>query len=873
MTYERCSRAVRVVCLAAWLIAVCAMAQASAEDLHVDSRHAPPEWQTAICLPDDPQKTLVDHRGRLLYHFQGGTRFALTLSAKVDEKAEQVDQKLLSPRVPIVQTLRETSDLKILEEAFAVTQPLRPSSGPQSSPNTHRIERLDDGSVLPHWARPAGDVNPLLSTIAVHYNGSIRYAVEVSGGAERQIALALCEGYHDKPGRRVQKLHVEGDDPVKIDTVKHIGKNKAAAFFFHGRDENGDGRIMVEVTPANEASDKNTILNALWAFERGANLDEDALLAGKLDARAIAVKYATSLPVPDVQRNDVLLVSVTNTGSEPKKVEPGIVAEGLLPLRADMERQVLWVSSEEAVFASRGMTEMRESESNGRTVRLEPMTIQPGTTKRFCVTHAIGRPPARSPRTVEEAAEYRKSAIKYWKNEAPLPYGRVSVPDENVQALIDSSIRNIWQAREIKDGLPAFQVGPTVYRGLWIVDGAFILETATMLGAGEEARSGITYMLSHQKEDGSFELITDYHKENGIVLWACTRHARLTRDKKWLRSVWPKLQKTVRYIQHLRDQTLENDTPLDDGLIPPGFPDGGLGGRNRAEYTNVYWNLAGLKAAVRAARWLGREDQASSWKKEYDDFYATFRRAAERDMAEGPEGNSYLPIIMGDPDAELPQKAQWAFCHAVYPGQVFPKDDPLVEGNLDMLEATEREGMVMSTGWMTGGIWNYFASFYGHAWLWQGRGRKAAECLYAMGNHASPLLAWREEQAPQGGKPHIVGDMPHNWASAEFIRLAVHLLALDRGNELHLLEGLPSEWTEPGMVTRLDGVATPFGPLTFELSVDKSGEHAQLEVESLPGDELERIVVHRDGWATGDSGATLSLDPSTSHSIRISIRE
>ena len=47
--------------------------------------------------------------------------------------------------------------------------------------------------------------------------------------------------------------------------------------------------------------------------------------------------------------------------------------------------------------------------------------------------------------------------------------------------------------------------------------------------------------------------------------------------------------------------------------------------------------------------------------------------------------------------------------------------------------------MSLVTGWLTGGIWNYFASFYGHAVLWQGEGRKAAESLYAFANHADSL--------------------------------------------------------------------------------------------------------------------------------------
>ena len=95
---------------------------------------------------------------------------------------------------------------------------------------------------------------------------------------------------------------------------------------------------------------------------------------------------------------------------------------------------------------------------------------------------------------------------------------------------------------------------------------------------------------------------------------------------------------------------------------------------------------------------------------------------------------------MSNAGQELPQRAQWTFCHAVYPGQIFAQDDPLVASTLQMLAATEREGMVYGTGWDATGIWNYFASFYGHAWLWQGNGPKAAQTLYAFANHACPTL-------------------------------------------------------------------------------------------------------------------------------------
>jgi hypothetical protein len=310
--------------------------------------------------------------------------------------------------------------------------------------------------------------------------------------------------------------------------------------------------------------------------------------------------------------------------------------------------------------------------------------------------------------------------------------------------------------------------------------------------------------------------------------------------------MWPNLERIAEYMKQLRKSTFDNETPLDDGLNPHGFPDGGIGGRHY-EYTNPYWNLLGLRSFIKAAHWLGKTDRAAVWQSEYDQFMAAFRKAAARDILTDPHGNSYLPIRMDGKD--LPQRGQWAFCHAVYPGQIFPADDPLVAGNMAMLEATERENMVYGTGWDKNGLWNYFASFYGHAWLWQGNGRKAAQSLYAFANHAAPILVWREEQSLKGEDFRKVGDMPHNWASAEFIRLAVHMIALDRGDELHLFEGLPKEWVRPGMTTALNGIATPFGKLYLTLKVDAAGKTARLKVRKLSGESLQKIVVHLDNWS------------------------
>jgi hypothetical protein len=389
------------------------------------------------------------------------------------------------------------------------------------------------------------------------------------------------------------------------------------------------------------------------------------------------------------------------------------------------------------------------------------------------------------------------------------------------------------------------------------------LETAALLGRSQDARAGLEYMLAQQNPLGSAEAPGGFWKANGIILWAAARHAALSQDKQWLRAQWPRLRDTVKAIQVLRTKASINDKALEYRLLPPGFIDGGIASTDKPEYSNTCWCLAGLKAAIDAAHWLGEDADAVAWQKEFDDFYAAFRKACQRDMLQDKHGNAYVPTMMGNADSLSPQKGQWAFCHAVYPGQIFPQADPLMTSQLAMLRDTMVEGMVFDTGWMNDGIWTYFASFYGHAMLLEGDGLAAAQSLYDFANHSAPTRVWREEQKPVGQDGPEVGDMPHNWASAEFIRLTTHLLEFDRGDELHLLEGMPVQWLGAGMTTKLDGVSTPFGPLQMSVQVDQAGKAATLDVKPLKAN-CKSVVVHLpDGSVRRllpEMGGTLTFD-------------
>ncbi|KAA6345014.1 hypothetical protein EZS27_007399 [termite gut metagenome] len=581
-------------------------------------------------------------------------------------------------------------------------------------------------------------------------------------------------------------------------------------------------------------------------------------------------------------REDIVLTTISNHTNRAQTINPLLIIDSDHPTPVKVNGRIAVINDKAQVISSEATKRVRQSMGDFKTLmELEPVRLGPGEKKQIIILYDNGLPSdlalqfKDNPTTlVSRIRSIKAEMVDYWENKSGIPYDHLIVPDKEMQNLTDASLRGIWQAREIKNRQIVFQVGPTCYRGLWVVDGAFLLEAAAMFDRGLEARDGIEYTLSLQKENGQFDVIPTFSKENGIVLWTCVRHALLMQDKKWLKNKWSQLKKTVAFIKELRAMTLTNDIPLDDGLIPPGYIDGGLnGGKDVAEYTNIYWNLAGLKAMIQAAHWLGEKKDAKEWEKEYADFYAIFQKAAQRDKMTDTFGNQYLPVPMDPKYHSLPQRAQWAFCQGVYPGQIFDKEDPIAMGTMNMLHTTLQEGMVMGTGWEISGIWNYFAGFYGHACLWVGDSKRAYESLYAFANHASPLYAWREEQSPRDLDPHkYVGDMPHNWASAEFVGLTIHLLALDRGDEMHLLEGLPQEWIQPGMKTALKDISTPFGKVSFTLQVDKSGKTATLTTAKLTDPSCKGMFVHLGDWGESNGSNVIKLDAKKTHTVNIHLK-
>lgn len=443
-----------------------------------------------------------------------------------------------------------------------------------------------------------------------------------------------------------------------------------------------------------------------------------------------------------------------------------------------------------------------------------------------------GQEPGRLRAGLEAPEALLEQARSFWRAWSPSRGGVSFTLPGRYGEFFAASARNILQARELRDGRLTFQVGPTVYRGLWVVDGHFLLEAARYLGYTREVQQGLETTWSYQDSSGGIFAGAgkEHFKDTAIAMFTLVRLAELNQDWSYFRKMQPEILRGVRFLESLRERARrEGSANGRYGLLCRGMGDGGLGGV-RSEFTNTLWTLAGLRAVAEAGERLGWAE-AGGIRRFYEELRRAFFDAARREMRRHPAGFDYLPMLMReDPQWEdaderrrpRPQVAQWAMSQAIYPGLVFEPGDPVVAGHIALMQAVTAEDVPIETGWIPHeGLWGYNAAFVAHAYLWAGLADWARLTFHGFLNHASPLYCWREEQPLRGSAvATYVGDMPHNWASAECILYLRHMLALEDGPALRLLAGVGDFELAAARPYELGGTPTRFGDLALRLEPD-----------------------------------------------------
>ncbi len=392
-----------------------------------------------------------------------------------------------------------------------------------------------------------------------------------------------------------------------------------------------------------------------------------------------------------------------------------------------------------------------------------------------------------------------------------------------------ASARNMSQSRETKEGKGPLQVGPTVYCGTWAVDGHFLAEAARYIGKDKEAQDTLSAIWDLQNEKGLIVSAagSSHWKDTAAAVFALVRQAELSQNWDYFNELYPDAYKGLMALKDMSGQAFNDGSAIGKyGLLPKGFGDSGISGI-RDEFTNTLWTMMALQSILQVSDRFFL-DKRSEIRTYYGQLRTAFLAAAKQELRKHPNRFSYLPMLMkSDPQWQetdplkqpKPQAAQIYLSQAFFPGLLFKKDDNLVKGHIEFMKSITREDVPVETGWLSNnGVWTYNAAITAQMYMWAGLPDLARQTFIGFLNHASPLYAWREEQPLLGSAlKEYVGDMPHNWASAECIRFLRHILILEDEKTLRLFEGLGEPDLIPGTPLSIASSPTRWGRVTLSL--------------------------------------------------------
>ncbi len=807
---------------------------------------SPARHLNAICLPDDWLKTLVTERGALAYDFGPGpyARPLTEISFGLDGPPLTVTRQFYEdPVVPIAVTLSESPSVRMVTRAFSII-PLPPAhSGayPGNDRLTHPGEpdpqewagfRIGDDRVTRRgglngaiaWCAPPPYADPAFRNVAWGTNRPITYRVNVSPGAARRVAFGLCESYKQRPGGRYIELRVEGGDPLTVDPLVDGERNRPYVYLVDGSDRNNDGVLEVGAFASPRTSDPNVLLNAIWVFSAGAAVTPDGVMRGLHNSIAevrvdCGRELEASAPAP---RLDAL--RATFDGED---LTPVIRIRSSRELSFDSTRGL--VLFERLPYCLSRPSPLSATRSGDTLVLLLPRGTRSAD---LIVVHGGA---GRSEITGVPSLDHELTrADSFWRGQSSVPRDRLRIPDPRLQYLVDASVRNIYQIRDINDGRLQYQPGPTVYRGLWICDVLFSGNISLMLGDQASVRRALEKAFPLQSPEGQFRILLPMEalNETPVVLVALCRYAAFSGDTLWLRRHWQVVRRGITWIRNARGRTLVDGSAPYAGLMPPGFVDGGIS-HLTADYGSLWWAMITLQEGAEAARRIGFMEDARSWESLLDSFWVAFRARAPLDMKTDSAGHRYLPVTVADTLRGVPpQRGQYAFLLPLPYGRFFQSADTVMQainrGNLAMLDSRTEEGIIAGSGWLQDGIWAWLGGIHAMAHHRMGNWGKAWELLRAFADHATPLGTWVEEQQQRSQGTRTTGDASNAEAGAFFVQSVRNLLVCERGDTLAFLAGFPREWLGPGKQTVLRDGGTTMGNASLEVSVSTDGRIATL---------------------------------------------
>jgi hypothetical protein len=345
------------------------------------------------------------------------------------------------------------------------------------------------------------------------------------------------------------------------------------------------------------------------------------------------------------------------------------------------------------------------------------------------------------------------------------------------------------------------------------------------MGFTEEARDFIRWFASFQEPDGRVPCCIDRrgadpvpeHDSHGQLIYTVNEYYRFTRDVGFLTEMWPAVVRAADHLAGLRAQRTtdayrEPDKLAYYGLVPASISHEGYSANPVHSYWDDFFVLRGFKDAAHLAGVLGDAQHATAYAALRDafrhDLYASIDRAMTMHKIDFIPGS----VELGDYDATSTAVA------VSLAGELDNLPRAALDRTFDLYYHYVQERGQRAIG--DDGYTAYELRNV-EAMILMGQRERAFEILQLLLDDQRPRAwnEWQEITWRNPSAPRFIGDMPHTWIGATFVRSVRTMFAFENeaNQSLVLAAGLPAAWIHNGSGVAIRRLPTHYGVLTYEL--------------------------------------------------------
>ncbi|MET0343942.1 MAG: discoidin domain-containing protein [Polyangiales bacterium] len=403
----------------------------------------------------------------------------------------------------------------------------------------------------------------------------------------------------------------------------------------------------------------------------------------------------------------------------------------------------------------------------------------------------------------------------------------LSLPDRSLVDMFRAQVAYML----VNQAGPAIQPGPRNYHRSFVRDGSATALVMMRVGLPEIARDYLKWYADHAlHENGLVSPILNNdgsvndgfgadleHDSQGQFVAFIADVARLDGGPQSVRAYLPKARLALKFLQELRERTLVPDYQADRemperfrGILAPSISHEGYPTPTHS-YWDVVWGLRGWHDGAWLARQLGDVEMETWAHAQHDALKDSFVASMDATMAwKG------LATIPGSADKGEYDPTSTSI--GIDPcGQVklYPRD--ALNHTFDTYLADVRKRAE------PGSLWAYTPYELRNVltYVHLNRPKDAYELLTELMKDRRPL-AWQmfaEVVHSRLRHPGYMGDMPHTWIGAEYVRLVLGMLMHEADDRLELLPGTPPEWVA-GDGLRVGELRTAYGHLSMTARQD-----------------------------------------------------